>query len=119
MSSAILPYFTPYLSVEQSIIYPMSALLGMYFAYGIYVLLFGTYIYMIRNQNQTGDSKHYKNLYNILTVVLFVLSTIFVVNDTAYYVHGTIIRFNVVKGEDYSLFERYQDFGDLGRRFGG
>ncbi|KAK7054321.1 hypothetical protein VNI00_003514 [Paramarasmius palmivorus] len=71
----------------------------------------------MRSRDKTGERRH-KNLYLILTVVLFALSTIFVVNHTAYYVHGAIIRFDVVKNEDYNLLEQYQEYNDFERRLG-
>ncbi|KAK7054282.1 hypothetical protein VNI00_003475 [Paramarasmius palmivorus] len=104
----------PYPSIQQIVICPISTLSVMYFVYGIYVLLFGTYIYMMRtSHDQTGERRN-KSLYLFLTVALFVLSTILVVNETYYYVHGAIVGFDVIKDEDHDLGERYQNQEDLG-----
>ncbi|KAK7025534.1 hypothetical protein VNI00_015887, partial [Paramarasmius palmivorus] len=56
------------------------------------------------------------NLYLMLAVALFLLSTISVVNDTIYFVHSSVIRFNVVKNEDYALYINYQTWRDVERR---
>ncbi|KAK7054318.1 hypothetical protein VNI00_003511 [Paramarasmius palmivorus] len=117
MSSAVPDFLGSFVSVEQTIIDPIITLSVMYFAYGSYVLLFGTYLYMMRNRDQTGERQN-RNLYLTLTAVLFVLSTIFVINHTVYYAHGAVVRFNVVKNEDYDLLERYQNQDDFERRFG-
>ncbi|KAK7054283.1 hypothetical protein VNI00_003476 [Paramarasmius palmivorus] len=117
MSSTVPDNYLASLSALQTVIRPASALSAMYFTYGIYVLLFGTYLYMTRSRNQTYDRRN-KNLYLILAVVLFVLSTIFVVNYTIWAAHASIVRFNVVKDGDYDLFARYQTFDDFERRFG-
>ncbi|KAK7020703.1 hypothetical protein VNI00_017645 [Paramarasmius palmivorus] len=117
MSSTVPDGYLAYLSIQQTIILPITTLSAMYFAYGFYVLLFGTCIYMMHSRDQTGERRN-NNVYIIPTVVLFVLSTIFVVNETAYYVHGAAVRFNVVENEDIDLFERYQNYDDFERRFG-
>jgi hypothetical protein len=84
---------------------------------GIYVLLFATYVYMARGRNDPGERLDH-NLYVTLTVALFVLTTIFVVNITIYYPHGAVVRFNAVKKGDYDLLDKYLNWDDLERRVG-
>ncbi|KAK7018645.1 hypothetical protein VNI00_018356 [Paramarasmius palmivorus] len=72
---------------------------------------------MTRSRDRTSERRH-SNLYFKLAISLFVLSTLFVVNYTVYTGHASVVRFNVVKNQDYDLFERYQTFDDFERRFG-
>jgi hypothetical protein len=80
---------------------------------GIYVLLFGIYMHMMCSRQQTGERPN--NLYLILTVVLFVLSTTFVVNEVVYCTHGITSRFN--DGAADSL-DRQEYLNDAQRRIG-
>ncbi|EEB91384.1 hypothetical protein MPER_10261, partial [Moniliophthora perniciosa FA553] len=81
MSSTIPEVLMTFLSVRRVILVPLFTLVVMYLVYGFYILLFGTYIYMMRNGNR-GDERANHNLYLTLTVVLFVLTTLFVVDYT-------------------------------------
>ncbi|KAK7040899.1 hypothetical protein VNI00_009495 [Paramarasmius palmivorus] len=107
MDSPIPEELAPYLTVEKTIILPISSLSAMYFVYGIYVLLFGTYLYMMRKREKGANQ-----LYLWLTVALFVLTTIFVVFYTIQSVNLSIILFDTVKDGDYVSLARYLLGGD-------
>ncbi|KAK7015560.1 hypothetical protein VNI00_010429 [Paramarasmius palmivorus] len=98
----------PYISVLRVIDLPLSTFSVMYFVYGIYVLIFGTYLYMMRNHEQKYDNTSVANrLYLRLAVVLFVLSTIFVADFTAMRVQDSELFFNAAKARDYRTLYRY------------
>uniref|UniRef100_A0A0W0FNS0 Uncharacterized protein n=1 Tax=Moniliophthora roreri TaxID=221103 RepID=A0A0W0FNS0_MONRR len=106
MSSEIPEEIAGLLTVDRSIIYPTSTLSVMYFIYGFYVLLFGTYVYMMRGRQQDNEHLNH-NLYPLLTVVLFVLSTVFVAAKTMDEVRRSIFLFTTLQTGDYEPLLNY------------
>ncbi|KAI3605035.1 hypothetical protein WG66_001919 [Moniliophthora roreri] len=80
----------------------MSTLSAMYFVYGIYVLLFGTYMSMV-TKHQQDDKYHNNRLYASLTITLFVLSTALVAIYTRFGIVGSVIRFDAIQTRDFGL----------------
>lgn len=74
----------------------------MYFVYGIYVLLFGTYMSMV-TKHQQDDKYHNNRLYASLTITLFVLSTALVAIYTRFGIVGSVIRFDAIQTRDFGL----------------
>jgi len=72
---------------------------------GIYVLLFGTYLYMIRGREQRRSGTY--KLYLGLTIALFVLSTIFAAGYTVIYVSDSVMFFGTIKTGNYQTVTRY------------
>ncbi|ESK84179.1 hypothetical protein Moror_16982 [Moniliophthora roreri MCA 2997] len=99
----------PELSTRLIIVVPMLNLSVMYFVYGLYVLLFCTCIYMMRNRQQGNERRNW-SLYLSLTVALFVFSTAFVVVYTIDAVYQAFIFFTAVKAQDYQLLVDYWMF---------
>jgi membrane-associated HD superfamily phosphohydrolase len=66
---------------------------------GFYILLFGSYLYMMgsRRPSETVDT----SLYMALTITLFVLSTIFVMEYTVNLVHFSTRAFTAVMTGDF------------------
>ncbi|KAI3604967.1 hypothetical protein WG66_001940 [Moniliophthora roreri] len=113
MTSTVSEKLATFLSIEQTIIRPVASLSAMYFAYGFYTLLFGTYICITRNLQQ-NDGKLNDSLYRSLTVTLFGLSTATVVAHTIDLVKGSVVRFNAIKTRDYTPVLEFVAH-DLGR----
>ncbi|ESK83874.1 hypothetical protein Moror_11089 [Moniliophthora roreri MCA 2997] len=85
-------------TARSIIVYYVTTASAMYFAYGLYVLLFGTSIYIMhRHQQEQGDERLDNNLYSLLTIILFVLSTVFVVDWTIESIRGPSAVFNMFK----------------------
>ncbi|ESK93528.1 hypothetical protein Moror_1642 [Moniliophthora roreri MCA 2997] len=106
MSSEIPEEFAGLLTVDRSIIYPISNLSALYFIYGFYVLLFGICVYMMRGRQQDNEHLNH-NLYLSLTVVLFVLSTVFVAAKTVEEVRRSIFLFTTLQTGDYEPLLNY------------
>uniref|UniRef100_A0A0W0F6F0 Uncharacterized protein n=1 Tax=Moniliophthora roreri TaxID=221103 RepID=A0A0W0F6F0_MONRR len=106
MPSPIPEDFAPELSTQLIIVVPMVNLSAMYFVYRFYTLLFGTCIHMLRSRQQ-GDERVNWNLYLLLTVVLFVFSTAFVVIYTIDMVYRSITYFTAVKTQDYEVLVNF------------
>ncbi|ESK83870.1 hypothetical protein Moror_13481 [Moniliophthora roreri MCA 2997] len=106
MSSTIPEELMPFLSVRRVILVPLFTLVVMYLVYGFYILLFGTYIYMTCNGNR-GDKQANHNLYLTLTVILFVLSTLFVVDYTIQEVRNSVVLFTTIQNGDYQMLMDY------------
>ncbi|KAI3618211.1 hypothetical protein WG66_005615 [Moniliophthora roreri] len=100
MSSADTEKLASYLSTTSTIVFPIANLSVLYFVYGFYVLLFGTCVYIMLRRQKDDERPNHK-LYLWISVILFVLSTVFVVVYTISLVSGSIIRFNAVKTQDY------------------
>ncbi|THU99234.1 hypothetical protein K435DRAFT_659406 [Dendrothele bispora CBS 962.96] len=114
MASPIPEDLAFYLSLELTVVYPIATLSAMFFVYGIYVLLFGTYLYMIlggRGQRLSGTTAAFK-LYLGLTSALFILSTVFAAGYAVIYVNDSVMFFNTVKSGDYQAVIRYLDPGE-------
>ncbi|ESK87662.1 hypothetical protein Moror_1904 [Moniliophthora roreri MCA 2997] len=94
------------LSVQYTIILSIATLSGMYFVYGLYVLLFGAAVYMMRSRQQCNEWLNW-SLYLSLTVILFVFSTAYVVVITIFAVRKSIICFTAVKTRDYEPMMDY------------
>ncbi|ESK89059.1 hypothetical protein Moror_5334 [Moniliophthora roreri MCA 2997] len=100
MSSADTEKLASYLSTTSTIVFPIANLSVLYFVYGFYVLLFGTCVYIMLRRQKDDERPNHK-LYLWISVILFILSTVFVVVYTISLVSGSIIRFNAVKTQDY------------------
>ncbi|ESK87664.1 hypothetical protein Moror_1886 [Moniliophthora roreri MCA 2997] len=94
------------LSVQSTVIFSISTLSATYFVYGLYVLLFGAAVYMMRSRQQCDERLNW-SLYLLLTVILFVFSTAYVVIETVYLVRDSIICFTAVKTRDYEPLVDY------------
>ncbi|ESK87659.1 hypothetical protein Moror_1901 [Moniliophthora roreri MCA 2997] len=94
------------LSVQDTVILSITTLSGMYFVYGLYILLFGAAVYMMRSRHQCNERLNW-SLYLSLTVILFVFSTAFVVVITIIGVHRSIIYFTIAKTRDYEPLVDY------------
>uniref|UniRef100_A0A0W0FNN1 Uncharacterized protein n=1 Tax=Moniliophthora roreri TaxID=221103 RepID=A0A0W0FNN1_MONRR len=85
-------------TARSIIVYYVTTASAMYFAYGLYILLFGTSIYIMHcHQQEQGDERLDNNLYSLLTIILFVLSTVFVVDWTIESIRGPSAVFNMFK----------------------
>uniref|UniRef100_A0A0W0FSY0 Integral membrane protein n=1 Tax=Moniliophthora roreri TaxID=221103 RepID=A0A0W0FSY0_MONRR len=113
MSSTTPEELAPYLSIKETIVYPIVTLSAMYFVYGLYVLIFGTYVY-ITGKCQQGNGSHNSRLYLSLTITLFTLSTILVMVYTRFYIVDSIVRFNAVKTQDYDQLVNFLTY-DVGK----
>ncbi|ESK92601.1 hypothetical protein Moror_4400 [Moniliophthora roreri MCA 2997] len=97
---------TSILSVQYTVIFSIATLSAIYFVYGLYVLLFGAAVYLMRSRQQRNERLNW-NLYLSLTVILFVFSTVYVVIETVSLVRDSIIRFTAVKTRDYEPLVDY------------
>ncbi|ESK91921.1 hypothetical protein Moror_10423 [Moniliophthora roreri MCA 2997] len=113
MSSTTPEELAPYLSIKETIVYPIVTLSAMYFVYGLYVLIFGTYVY-ITGKCQQGNGSHNSRLYLSLTITLFTLCTILVMVYTRFYIVDSIVRFNAVKTQDYDQLVNFLTY-DVGK----
>ncbi|EEB99423.1 hypothetical protein MPER_00905, partial [Moniliophthora perniciosa FA553] len=104
MSSTIPEELAPLLSVQRTVVFPIATFSALYFFYGLYVVLFGACVHMMRSRHP-GDEKLNRNLYLSLTVLLFVFSTIYVVVYTIDESTGSIVRFNAVETHEYQPLE--------------
>ncbi|KAI3608467.1 hypothetical protein WG66_000915 [Moniliophthora roreri] len=97
---------TSIFSVQYTVISSIATLSAMYFVYGLYVLLFGAAVYLMRSRQQCDERLNW-NLYLSLTVILFVFSTVYVVIETVSLVRDSIICFTAVKTRDYEPLVDY------------
>uniref|UniRef100_A0A0W0FWF4 G protein-coupled receptor n=1 Tax=Moniliophthora roreri TaxID=221103 RepID=A0A0W0FWF4_MONRR len=88
------------ISITQALIFPIVNLSVLYFVYGFYVLLFGMCLYMTCSRQLDGNQRASRNLHISLTVVLFVLSTAFLVDTTIILICDSIAAFMTVKIRD-------------------
>ncbi|ESK84257.1 hypothetical protein Moror_3796 [Moniliophthora roreri MCA 2997] len=107
MSSTIPKELTDILSVERIIVGPISTLSAMYCVYGLYILLFGAAVYLMRSRQRGDESKFNCKFYLSLTVILFVLCTMFVVDYTIQNLLEPVIFFTAVKTGDFKPFMDY------------
>uniref|UniRef100_A0A0W0GEL2 G protein-coupled receptor n=1 Tax=Moniliophthora roreri TaxID=221103 RepID=A0A0W0GEL2_MONRR len=94
------------LSVQRVLILPIVTLLITYLLYGFYILLFGTCVHIMRGRQPVGEGLN-RNLYLSLTVILFVLTTAFIVDYTVVIVSESIAYFTVVKTRDSRAYVEY------------
>ncbi|ESK83553.1 hypothetical protein Moror_12100 [Moniliophthora roreri MCA 2997] len=112
MTSKIPEAVAPFLSAQLVIVYPFTSLLAnieikvTFFVYGFYAQLFGTYVYMMCSHQQGNERSNHK-LYLSLTVVLFALSTVFVVAYTIEEVYDSITRFTAIRSQNYGPLLKY------------
>ncbi|KAK7034059.1 hypothetical protein VNI00_012490, partial [Paramarasmius palmivorus] len=93
-------------SVEYTVIFTVSTLSATYSFYGMYVLLFGTYLYMMRHSEQRPVRRE-NGLHLWLAVALFILSTMFVVDYTIRFVTDSATYFDALETGDHRAFSRY------------
>ncbi|ESK83551.1 hypothetical protein Moror_12098 [Moniliophthora roreri MCA 2997] len=93
-------------SVQETIVRPIATLSAMFFVYGFYVLLFGTYVYMMCSDHKESE-RFRRNLNLALAVVLFGLSTASIVVYTTNVVDQSIALFTAVKTQDYQSIAGY------------
>ncbi|ESK84702.1 hypothetical protein Moror_635 [Moniliophthora roreri MCA 2997] len=105
--------YADFLSVRRVILDSISSVAVMYFAYGFYVLLFGTCIRIMHNRQSEDDRPNY-SLYLSLTIILFVLSTLFVAGYTIDQGTRSVIYFTAIKTGDYDRLDKYLS-NDLGK----
>uniref|UniRef100_A0A0W0EZK2 Uncharacterized protein n=1 Tax=Moniliophthora roreri TaxID=221103 RepID=A0A0W0EZK2_MONRR len=80
------------------IVSPIATLSAMYFVYGLYILLFGTAFHLMYSRHRRQDDEWLnRKMYLSLTVVLFVLSTAFVVDYTIGALEESSAFFTAVK----------------------
>ncbi|EEB96992.1 hypothetical protein MPER_03778, partial [Moniliophthora perniciosa FA553] len=97
------------LSVQRVLVLPIVTLLITYLLYGFYILLFGICVYMMRGRQAVGE-RLYRNMYLSLTVILFVLTTVFIVDYTIVIVLSeSIVYFTVVKTRDSRTYVEYSE----------
>ncbi|ESK93816.1 hypothetical protein Moror_13066 [Moniliophthora roreri MCA 2997] len=82
----------------SEIIFPLTTLSTMYLVYGVYASLFGACVCLLRRR----DERQSRQLYFFWIVLLFLLSTIFVVTQTVVSVLDTVVYFTAIKTRDYS-----------------
>ncbi|KAF9259787.1 hypothetical protein L218DRAFT_632900 [Marasmius fiardii PR-910] len=95
--------YLPLFDVENVVIVPNVTLSIMYFVYGLYTLLFGLCIYVLRR----GPAFHLQNLYVSVTAILFVVSTCMVAAETAMQIQQTVVLFNSTKTRDFLPFLKF------------
>ncbi|EEB95509.1 hypothetical protein MPER_05510 [Moniliophthora perniciosa FA553] len=101
MSSSIGDELSHFSSVERIIVSPVATLSAMYFVYGLYILLFGTAFHLMHSGHRRPDDEWLnRKMYLSLMVVLFVLSTAFVVDYTIGAVEESSAFFTAVKTLD-------------------
>ncbi|KAJ8075337.1 hypothetical protein PM082_019675 [Marasmius tenuissimus] len=72
MSTTAVPSeYTLLLDAHQVVVYPQVTLLTVYLLYGVYILLFGLCVHILRY----GPIFHYRKLYLTSTILLFFLSS--------------------------------------------
>ncbi|EEB89097.1 hypothetical protein MPER_12850 [Moniliophthora perniciosa FA553] len=95
-----------YTTANEVIVFPISTLSVMYSIYGFYVLLFGVCFHMMRRQGPDGEQLN-ASLYLWLAIILFLLTTIFVVAYTMSQIHQTLVFFAAAKTGDYERLAQY------------
>ncbi|KAK7045802.1 hypothetical protein VNI00_007205 [Paramarasmius palmivorus] len=78
---------------------------------GLYTLLFGTGVYIMRN-HQNVDGQNHK-FYLFVTVTLYSLVTLFVVFDAMDMVRETILHFTTIQTGDFLPFVEYLSHDSL------
>ncbi|ESK83289.1 hypothetical protein Moror_15042 [Moniliophthora roreri MCA 2997] len=106
MSSSIPEEYAGLFSVQSIILLPVSTLSVMYFVYGLYVLLFGTWVYMLRSRQNDNDRFNHKSNF-IVMVALFVLTTMVIIDQTMVRVRDAIILFTAFRTGDYGPLNAY------------
>ncbi|KAG7087650.1 hypothetical protein E1B28_013597 [Marasmius oreades] len=96
IGNALAPYFT----AETIITQPLATLSAMFFIYGIYVVIFALSVHTL---SRGPASK----IYTIWTITLFVLATIYIVNNTCGFARQATIEFNAATTKDYTPFIQY------------
>uniref|UniRef100_A0A0W0GEP0 Uncharacterized protein n=1 Tax=Moniliophthora roreri TaxID=221103 RepID=A0A0W0GEP0_MONRR len=91
-------------SVKQ-VILPISSLSAMYLAYGFYIVLFGTCVYLMRSRQKAENLN--PNQYLSSITLLFALATIFVVSYTIASVRDTIYWFEALRTGNYKPLISY------------
>ncbi|KAK7037263.1 hypothetical protein VNI00_011254 [Paramarasmius palmivorus] len=110
-SDSLAATYASFLTVRKVIVDPISSLSIMYFGYGFYVLLFGLCMRIMHARKREHVNQ---TLYLTLTIILFILSTLFVVDYTINIVGETILYFTAMKTANYDRLDEYLS-GDLGR----
>ncbi|KAF9259788.1 hypothetical protein L218DRAFT_873827 [Marasmius fiardii PR-910] len=109
MATEVPSQYLPLFDVENVVIYPNVTLSVMYFAYGLYALLFGLCIYVLRR----GPAFHLQNFYMSVTAILFVVSTCMVAAETTQRIKDTVVLFNSTKTRDFLPFLKFATHNTL------
>ncbi|KAK7041870.1 hypothetical protein VNI00_008827 [Paramarasmius palmivorus] len=94
-----------YLSVSKILTDPVTSLSATYFAYGLYVLLFALCISQMSLSRDSERQNH--RFYLSITVILFVLSTVFVVAYTIDRFRQSVVFLKALKAQDVQLLIDY------------
>ncbi|ESK82120.1 hypothetical protein Moror_3491 [Moniliophthora roreri MCA 2997] len=91
-----------YLTTRWCTVYPMFTLGLQYFLYGLYVLLFTTYVQIMRHKTP-GESM----LYLKPTILLFVLAMFLIVVQSIYLPRQAFVKFQAIRTGDYDRLDDY------------
>ncbi|KAJ8075461.1 hypothetical protein PM082_019799 [Marasmius tenuissimus] len=104
MSTTAVPSeYTLLLDAHQVVVYPQVTLLTVYLLYGVYILLFGLCVHILRY----GPIFHYRKLYLTSTILLFFLSSTTVAVETITMLQQSIVKFDAVNTQEYSGLIQY------------
>ncbi|KAF9259792.1 hypothetical protein L218DRAFT_933312 [Marasmius fiardii PR-910] len=109
MATEVPSQYLPLFDVENVVIFPNVTLSIMYFVYGLYTLLFGLCIYVLRR----GPAFHLQNFYMSVTAILFVVSTCMVAAETTQMIQETVVLFNSTKTRDFLPFLKFAKHNTL------
>ncbi|KAL0570374.1 hypothetical protein V5O48_011589 [Marasmius crinis-equi] len=90
------------LTVGTVIVYPVVSILFTYFFYGLYIPIFSACVHLLRKGGFEA-----RKLYVICTILMFVISTILVVDFTALTTLLAMRQFKAVETGDYASYQRY------------
>ncbi|KAI3621119.1 hypothetical protein WG66_007462 [Moniliophthora roreri] len=93
----------PYGSTTNILVKPMATLTVMLYVYGIYTVLFIISLRILICQKDRQN----RVLYMFFTIVLFTLTSAYIIVVTFTYAHQAILEFTFTKNQDWASFRAY------------
>ncbi|KAJ8088133.1 hypothetical protein PM082_013684 [Marasmius tenuissimus] len=94
--------FLTQLTVKRVIAFPIASLTVTYFLYGIYTVLVILCVALLRQ-----DKVENRRFYLVLTLLLFAICTIMVIDETLFRVQESALEYHVATTKDGESFVRY------------